>query len=203
MSAAFYFAFTHMNFDRVRHGLRGMVLNTLGQRERALAAYLDSHRADPTHAATLCTLGWLEAQRERWAAAESWFVRAVEIDPDDAHTWFNLGYVRDKGGMDDAAIAAFQRATELDPNNDRAWYGLGMLHARHGRHRDAATALTEAGRLQPMNGLTWYALGMAWQHCNEPDKVAAVIEHTLTHEPQTAQQLIRDTGRSDNAHRLG
>ena len=104
--------------------------------------------------------------------------------------------------MDDAAIAAMRRATELNPNNVRAWYGMGILHARHCHHAYAAAALAEAGRLQPMNGLAWYALGMAWQHCNEPDKVAAVIEHTLTHDPQTAQRLIRDTGRSDYVHRL-
>jgi len=192
-----------MNFDRVRHGLRGAFFTALRQPERALAAYRDSHRVDPTHVGTLIMLGWLEAQRERWAEAEQWLQRAVELAPDDGHAWFNLAYARDKGGLDDAAIAAFRRATELNPDNDRAWYGLGMLHARHGRHADAAAALTEAGRLQPMNGLAWYALGMAWQHCNEPDKVAAVIEHTLTHDPQTAQRLIRDAGRSDYAHRLG
>src|SRR4030065_331798 len=122
-----------MNFDRVRHGLRGMFFNMLGQPERALAAYRDS--------------------------------------------------------------APFQRAPELNPNTAGAWYGLGMLHARHGRHADAAAALTEAGRLQPMNGLAWYALGMAWQHCNEPDQGAEVIEHTLTHDPQTAQRLIHDARR--------
>lgn len=192
-----------MNFDRVRHALRGAVFNFLRQPGRALEAYRDSHRADPGHPGTLRMLGWLEAQQKHWPEAEAWFVRAVEVEPDEAHTWFNLGYVRDQGGMDEAAIAAFRRATELNPNNDRAWYGLGMLHARHGRHRDAAAALTEAGRLQPMNGVAWYALGMAWQHCNEPGKVAAVIEHTLAHDPQTAQRLIRDTGRSDYAHRLG
>jgi len=192
-----------MNFDRVRHGLRGAFFTALRQPERALAAYRDGHRVDPTHVGTLVMLGWLEAQQERWAEAEQWLQRAVELAPDDAHAWFNLAYARDKGGLDDAAIAAFRRATELNPDNDRAWYGLGMLHARHGRHAEAAAALTEAGRLQPMNGLAWYALGMAWQHCNEPDKVAAVIEHTLTHDPQTAQRLIRDTGRSDYTHRLG
>ncbi|MBW8370981.1 MAG: tetratricopeptide repeat protein [Thiobacillus sp.] len=192
-----------MNYDHVRHGLRGMFFNMLGQTERARAAYLDSHRADPTHAATLRTLGWLEARLEHWPAAEAWFARAVDLEPNDAHAWFNLGYVRDKGGMDETAVAALKRATELDPNNDRAWYGLGMLHARHGRHAEAAAALAEAGRLQPMNGLAWYALGMAWHHCNEPDKVAEVIEHTLSHDPQTAQRLIRDTERSDYAHRLG
>lgn len=192
-----------MNFDRLRHGLRGAFFNAVRQPERARAAYEEAHRADPTHAETLRMLGWLDAQRERWQAAEAWFGHAVAIEPQDAHTWFNLGYVRDRGGMDDAAVAALAQATALDPSNDRAWYGLGMLHARHGRHREAAAALAEAAKLQPMNGLAWYALGMAWQHCNEPDKVAEVIEHTLGHDPQTAQRLIRDTGRSDYAHRLG
>lgn len=191
-----------MNFDRVRHAARGVFFNLLRQPERALAAYQASHRADPGHVATLRMLGWLEAQQQRWHAAEAWFVRAVEIEPGDAHTWFNLGYVRDQGGADDAARIALARATELDPKNDRAWYGLGMLHARHGRHREAAAALDAAARLQPMNGLAWYALGMAWQHCNAPEKVAEVIEHTLTHDPQTAQRLIRETGRSDYADRL-
>jgi tetratricopeptide (TPR) repeat protein len=193
----------NMNFDRVRHAWRGVLFNLLKQPEHALQAYRDSHRADPHHVGTLRMLGWMEAQREHWAEAVRWFEKAVEIEPDDANTWFNLGYARDKGGMDDAAISAMQRATGLNPNNDRAWYGLGMLHARQGRHRDAAAALSEAGRLQPMNGMAWYALGMAWQHCNEPDKVAAVIEHTLTHDPQTAQRLIRDTERGDYAQRLG
>lgn len=191
------------NFDRLRHGLRGAFFNTLRLPERARAAYLDSLRADPAHAGTLRMLGWLDAQQERWQDAEAWFARAVEVEPDDAHTWFNLGYIRDKGGMDDGAAVALKRATELDPKNDRAWYGLGMLHARHGRHREAAAALAEAAKLQPMNGLAWYALGMAWQHSNEPARVAEVIEHTLAHDPQTAQRLIRDTGRSDYAHRLG
>lgn len=191
-----------MNFDRTRHALRGAVLNFLKQPERALEAYRESHRADPDHPATLRMLGWLEAQQKRWQAAEAWFARAVEAAPDDAATWFNLGWVRDQGGMDEAACLALVRATEIDPSNDRAWYGLGMLHARHGRHSDAAAALAEAARLQPMNGLAWYALGMAWQHCNAPEKVSEVIEHTLAHDPQTAARLIRDTGRSDFAHRL-
>lgn len=192
-----------MSFDRVRHALRGAFFNFVHQPERALAAYRDSLRADPLHVGTLRMLGWLEAQQERWHAAEDWLVRAVELDPGDAHTWFNLGWVRDHGGMDEAARAAFTRATQLAPHHDRAWYGLGMLHARQGRHREAAAALGEAGRLQPMNGLAWYALGMAWQRCNEPEKVAEVIEHTLAHDPQTAQRLIRDTGRGDFAGRAG
>jgi Flp pilus assembly protein TadD len=191
-----------MNFDRVRHGLRGMWLNMLGKPDAAIRAYRDSLAADPGHVPTLRMLGWLEARQERWGAAESWLGLAVELEPDDAHTWFNLAYARDKGGMDDSALEAFRRATELDPNNDRAWYGLGMLHARQGRHREAAQALTEAGRLQPMNGLAWYALGMAWHHCNEPDKVTEAIEHCLKHDPQTAQRLIRDAARSDYAHHL-
>lgn len=189
-----------MNFDRVRHGLRGKFYNALGEHGRALAAYRDSLRADPGHVPTLRTLGYLEARQERWVAAEAWLALAVEIDPNDAHTWFNLAHARDQCGMDEAAIPAFQRATALDPNNVRAWYELGILLDRLGRHPDAAVVLSEATRLQPTNGEAWYALGMAWKHCNEPDKVTEVIEHMRSHHPQTAQRLICDTGPGDQAH---
>ena len=192
-----------MNFDRWRHGVRGALLMLVRQPVRAIEAYRDSLRADPDHAGTLRTLGWLEAQQGQWRAAERTLRRAVELAPDDAQGWFNLGYVCDQGRLDEAAVEALTRASTLDPDNDRAWYGLGLIHARHGRHREAAAALTEAARLQPMNGLAWYALGMAWQHCHEPGKVAEVIEHTLTHDPSTAQRLIRDCNRGDYAHRLG
>jgi Flp pilus assembly protein TadD len=191
-----------MNFDRVRHGLRGALLHWLRRPDQAIAAYRESHLADPAHAGTVRMLGWLEAQQSHWSEAETWLARAVELAPDDAAAWFNLGYVRDQAGQDVPAVLALSRATELDPNNDRAWYGLGMLHARQGRHREAAAALAEAAQRQPMNGPAWYALGMAWQHCNEPDRVTEVIEHTLGHDPQTAKRLIHDTARSDYAARL-
>ncbi|MBN8760728.1 MAG: hypothetical protein BGO61_07595 [Thiobacillus sp. 65-69] len=191
-----------MDFERWRHGMRGAFFVMLRQPARAIAAYRESLRADPDHLGTLRTLGWLEAQRENWPAAEPLLRRVIERMPEDAHGWFNLGFVCDRAGEDEAALAALRRATELDPNNDRAWYGMGLIYARNGRHREAAEALTEAGRLQPMNNLAWYALGMAWQHCNEPEKVATVIEHTLVHDPLTARRLIRDCDRGDYAHRL-
>jgi Flp pilus assembly protein TadD len=191
-----------MNYDQLRHSLRGTLFELMRQPQRAIAAYHDSFRANPHHAGTARTIAWLEARRENWQEAERWFQRALAIEPDDANTWFNLGYAQDKGRRDDDAIASLHRASELNPKNDRAWYGLGMVLARRGDHAGAAAALNEAAQLQPMNGLAWYALGMAWYHCNAPEKVEQVIEHTLTHDPQTAHRLIRDTGRTDLAHLL-
>jgi Flp pilus assembly protein TadD len=191
-----------MNYDQLRHSLRGTLFELLRQPQRAIEAYRDSFRANPRHAGTARTIAWLEAKRENWGEAEHWFQRALEIEPDDASTVFNLGWVQDKGGRDSEAITTLRRASELNPNNDRAWYGLGLLLARRGDHAGAAAALNEAAKLQPMNGLAWYALGMAWHHCNAPEKVEEVIRHTLTHDPQTAQRLVRDAGRTDLAHLL-
>jgi glycosyltransferase involved in cell wall biosynthesis len=94
------------------------------------------------------------------------------------------------------------RPEEIPALYAKALEGYDVVLARRGDHAGAAAALNEAAQLQPMNGLAWYALGMAWYHCNAPEKVEQVIEHTLTHDPQTAHRLIRDTGRTDLAHLL-
>jgi tetratricopeptide (TPR) repeat protein len=189
-----------MNFDHWRHHARGILMQWLGRSEQAIAAYQDAYQAEPGHAECARAIAWLHAQAKRWRDSESWYERALESEPEHADTWFNLGYAREQGGRLVEAEQALARAKALNPNHDRAWYGLGMVRAHLGDHAAAAEALTEAARLQPMNGVAWYALGMAHHHCNRPDKVEEVIDHVLSHDPQTAKRLIQDAQRSDLAH---
>lgn len=188
-----------MNFDHLRFTLRAVLFEWFRQPDKALEAYVDSFRADPTDTRAARSIAWIHAQKKRWSAAAEWFDKALALEPDHADTWFNLGYAREQGGNPAGAQEALRRATELNPKHDRAWYGLGMLLAHQGDHAGAAEALEQAANLQPMNGVSWYALGMARQHNHEPDKVEAVIRHLVEYEPQTAKRLIRDTERADLA----
>jgi len=191
-----------MNFDRIRYTLRGAFYVWVNRPKQAATAYEAAFRADPAHAESARTLAWLHARDKQWRAAQAWFTRSLEIEPDHADTWFNLGYAQEQDGQYDAAIDSFRKAVELKPTQDRAWYGLGMALAHQGRHREAVDALDKAAALQPMNPHALYALGMAWHHSNEPDRVKAVIERCLSHEPGTAKRLVHDAQRTDLAHLL-
>lgn len=186
-----------MNYDHWRHSLRAMLMQWLGRHASALAAYQDAHRADPRHVETMRAIAWLLAQQQHWREAEIWLERALAQAPGGADTWFNLGYVREQAGERARAVEALRRAAELNPKLDQAWYGLGMNLAHLGEHAAAAEALRHAAGLQPMFGRVWYALGMAYHHCNQPERVTEVVHHLLTHEPQTARRLVRDTERTD------
>jgi tetratricopeptide (TPR) repeat protein len=189
-----------MNFDHFRFTVRAVLFEWIRQPDKALEAYVDCLRADPTDVKAARSVAWIHAQKLRWTAAAEWFGKALELAPEHADTWFNLGYAREHAGNRQAALEAFGRAAELNPKHDRAWYGMGMIHAHLGDHAAAAEALEHAAELQPMNGAAWYALGMARLHNNEPDKVEVAIRHLADHEPQTAKRLIRDTERADLVH---
>ncbi len=189
-----------MNFDRLRYTLRGAFFVWINRPGQAIAAYVEAFRADQSDAETARTLGWLHAREKRWGEARDWFKRSLDIEPGHADTWFNLGYAHEQSGQLDDAVDTLRKAVALKPSQDRAWYGLGMALAHLGKHREAAEALDKADELQPMNPHALYALGMAWHHSNEPDKVKAVIERCLTHEPGTAKRLVQDAQRADLAH---
>jgi len=189
-----------MNFDHFRFTARAILYGWLRQPEKALAAYVDSFKADPADTQAARSIAWIHAEKNRWPEAAAWFNKALELEPDHADTWFNLAYARERLGDRHAAVEAFRRTSELNPKHDRAWYGLGMAMAHQGDHAAAAEALQHAAELQPMNGAAWYALGMARYHNNQPELVEAVIRHLVLHEPQTAKRLIRDTERADLAH---
>lgn len=189
-----------MNFDALRHYLRGHLFAFFRRRDAAVDAYREALAADPGMVRAARVLGYLLAQRRDFTGAEMALTHALRAADGDAATWFNLAYVQAEAGRSREAIESFRRALALNPKLDRAWYGLGYAQAALGEHAEAAKAFEEAAVLQGMNGHAWYALGMAHHHCLRPDKVAEVAEHLARFDPQMASRLIRDAQRPDLAH---
>jgi tetratricopeptide (TPR) repeat protein len=192
-----------MNFEYLRHRLRGRFLLLLKRRDGALREYYAALLADPASAATMHAIAYLHAGRGEDALADRMLRAALEIAPGDADAWFNLGFVCERQGRPEAAIEAFEHAVARKPGLDRAWYGMGLACAILGRHAEAAKALAKAAELQPMNTHAWYNLGMAYHTLHDADKVKEVILHLHRFDPKMSRQLILDAQRSDLAHLIG
>ncbi len=188
-----------MGFDYWRHSLRGWLFHFVGRNESAFKEYSTAYALSPS-AKLARTLGFIAAEGNRLADGAYWFEEATRKDPENAETWFNLGFTLERNGKAQEAASAFAESVRLRPSVDRAWYGLGLAHARLGNHAEAAKSLEEAVRLQPMHGEAWYYLGMAHHLARNPDRVTAVIEKLKSFEPKRANQLIRDTNRTDLQH---
>lgn len=186
-----------MNFEQWRCEVRAWLMEMLGNKSAAIAAYEQAYAAAPSKLRLAHVIGFMYAQQNRLDKAEVWLGRVCEREPNNGEAWFNLGFVLDKAHRWPDAIDAFARAVELVPNQDRAWYGMGMAYAHLGRHDEAVKALEEAARLQPMNGHAWYALGMAYQQLHEPEQVKHAAEKLAQFDPQRAKVFIRETERPD------
>ena len=139
-----------MNFDQWlwRFYLRGMFFETLKKPRAAIETYRRALAANPAFARAASCLGYLHASLKEYGAAESYFVRALELAP-SADLWFNLGFAREQAGQREAEVAAFREAVKLNANLDPAWYGMGLACAGLGQHDEAAKALPKRRRFSP------------------------------------------------------
>ncbi len=91
----------------------------------------------------------LRLAQDRFAEAESWLRRALELRFEDARSHTNLGVVLDIQGRRDEAVRSFRRAIQLAPSEPAAYLNLGALYGEMGRHEDAARCLERSHALAP------------------------------------------------------
>jgi TolB-like protein len=129
--------------------------------EQAKRAALEAVEIDPALADGYTVLGFVSASDRDWAAAESAFVRAIQLNPSDslAHSWYALCLTG--MGRCDEAIAAICRAQEIDPlslvlHHHAAWV---YWHAR--RYDEVIACCREALEMEPNFALCTLWLGVA------------------------------------------
>lgn len=188
-----------MSFEYWRHTARGWILHFIGRNQAAFNEYSIAYTLKPD-AKLARHLGYIATQQNRLKEGAYWFGEATRSEPGNAETWFNLGFALERNGQYEEAVKAFSESARLKPVIDRAWYGKGLACARLGQHAEAAKALEETVRLQPMHGEAWYHLGMAHHFACNPDRLVEVIEKLKSFEPKRANQLIKDTNRTDLHH---
>ena len=166
----------------------------LKQHRRAVQVLEALLRENPDHPRALRNVGFLYAEKDRYADAIAAFERALALSAEDAATLFNLGFALQKVGRHEEAISRLSRAVELNPALDRAWYGLGLSLIHCGRFQEAIVRLTEAARLQPLNPYPRYQLGAAWFKLGEPEKVRAEYRKVKSFDPKIAAHMRADFG---------
>ncbi|RME91409.1 MAG: DUF5107 domain-containing protein, partial [Verrucomicrobia bacterium] len=124
------------------------------------------------------TLGWLEQQRGRPAAARRGFRAAARCSPDYCFP----------ARLEEIAI--LQAAMAVCPEDPRAPWYLGNLLYDRGRREEAIRLWQRSARLDPHFAPVWRNLGIAWFNVRgQPAKARAAYERAFRADPHDARLL--------------
>jgi len=115
-----------------------------GEYDRAVRAFLDVIREDPTDASAWSYYGISLAHVGRAAEAEAALARAIQLAPANGEAWFHLGVARSLREEWSDAASAYRRAVALEPGDMVAWHRLGVALAESGEETGASAAFERA-----------------------------------------------------------
>ena len=105
--------------------------------------------ADSNDAQLFCQKGLKESWQGNYAAALTFFQKAIEKNPQDADVWVYLGYCYGKLCHYQDAIEAYKQAIRINPDYAGAHYNLGNAYRELGRYQDAIESFKQAIRINP------------------------------------------------------
>jgi tetratricopeptide (TPR) repeat protein len=119
-------------------------------------------------------LGYIYAQKEDWAKAETHVLAAIELRPEDTDLVTTLVRIYEKSGQEGKAKEWIERAARENPADGTAQFNLGISMLRENRNEQAVAAFEAALAADPPATEAHYYLGTLLVG---QGKVPEAIEH--------------------------
>ena len=147
------------------------IANARKPAERAL-------QLDPDLSDANCTIAYLKGMWDfDWAAAETGYLRAIELSPNNATAYDLYGRMCDALGRFDEAVALHRRAQELDPLVHRTDLATSLIRA--GRYAEAASEARRAVESDPEYARGHATLGWAHLKQGREEEGLAALEQAV------------------------
>lgn len=116
------------------HGLRGLILASMGQTQAAEQALRRSLQLAPSDGGVMHNFGWFLCQQRRFDEADAQFVAAIAVPQyrDTVRTLLAQGVCHARAGRWSEAERALARSYELDPANPTTAFNLAEVLLRRG-----------------------------------------------------------------------
>lgn len=166
---------------------------TIGDADKALAAYDRVLDLAPNNAQALTRLGNLYRHRDMFPQASEFYQRALTTDGSNGETWGLLGHCYLM--LDDLqrAYAAYQQALchLANPNVPKLWHGIGILYDRYGSLEFAEEAFARVLELDPKFEKAteiYFRLGIIYKQQNKYTQSLDCFKYILTDPPSPLTQ---------------
>ncbi len=113
---------------------------------------------------SMCNLGILLKQQERYDEAVQCYRKSIEAESEYTLPWYNMGVLLTQLEQNEKALDAFRKATELNPDFAPAWNNLGIVLVKLDRFDEAIDAFTRSVREDPSYASPWFMHGTILMH---------------------------------------
>jgi Tfp pilus assembly protein PilF len=158
-----------------------------GDVDKAMSAYREASRRDPSRADAPLRLAVLLDQAGRFAESPAYYDAALKASPGNAEIFCDRGYSLALQGRDSEAEAMYRQAIAKQPDLARAHNNLGVLLGRTNHPNEALAAFRKAGCLESDAHLNLaFALSLAHKY-DEARTHLAIARDTSPNSPQLAE----------------
>ncbi len=173
---------TNPNYAGAHNNL-GIVLNELGEYQKAISSYVKAIQIQPNYAAAHYNLGNTLKKLGEYQKAMSSYERAIQIQPNYVDAHYNLGNTLKELGEHQKAMSSYERAIQINSNHVDAHNNLGLAFYALGEHQKAMSSYEKAIQIQPNYAGAHNNLGVAFYALGEHQKAISSYKKAIQIEP--------------------
>src|SRR5262245_33829433 len=165
---------------------QGNTDSNAGAYHKAIAAYNEAIRLDPTSAVAFKRRGDAYANKDDYDRAIADYNEAIRLDPKSALAFRNRGVAYANKGDNDRAIADFNKAIAIDPKSALAYGNRGDAYANKDDYDRAIADYNKAIRLDPKSALAFRNRGVAYANKGDNDRAIADYNKAIQIYPKSS-----------------
>tara|TARA_X000000950_G_scaffold59629_1_gene72418 strand:+ start:255 stop:2363 length:2109 start_codon:yes stop_codon:yes gene_type:complete len=165
------------------HNNLGILLNQLGEYQKAISAYKKAIQIEPNNVAAYNNLGFVFYQLGEYQKAISSYENAIQIKPNYADVYYNLGNTLKKLGEHQKAITSYEKAIQINPNYADVYYNLGNTLKELGERQKAQNCYKKVIQINPNHYKAYNNLGSLFNELEEHEKAKNCYEKAIQINP--------------------
>ena len=156
--------------EAVRLNNRGVAQMDEQFTDRAVAAFSEAFKKDPTLAQAEINRGIALLSTQKLPEAKKAFEQGIALNPGNAQAWYNLGLVQHAANELESALASFQHASAIDSKDADSYYFEGVCYQALKQYDKALESLNKAIEIDPLHASAEFAIAHALQRSGQTAK---------------------------------
>ncbi|WVR03385.1 hypothetical protein IAU60_000376 [Kwoniella sp. DSM 27419] len=169
--------------------LIGAVAEGMNNQDRALSAFENALRHNPSSVLGLNAVASIARSRDNFDKAIEYFQRMLNINQENGEVWGSMGHCLLMKDDLPKAYTAYQQALYHLPNpkEPKLWYGIGILYDRYGSFEHAEEAFSSVLKMDPnfdKANEIYFRLGIIYKHQRKYQASLDCFRYILNNPPR-------------------